>query len=96
MLDDRDLLRSPTGHSAQAIIPDIDPALFPVLDKVLPAGTLTSNFVDYTARRVAQNLDLLKQVPVRSIPEQPDPHAGGRQRRRFAADVSHGFAHADG
>jgi hypothetical protein len=68
LLADRDLWRLPNGRSAKVVLTDIDSAFFPVLDKVLPSGTATLNFVDYTARRVAQHADLLKQVPTRAVP----------------------------
>ncbi len=68
LMADRELWRLPGGRTAKVVITDIDSALFPVLDKVLPPGTATLNFVDYTARRVAQHRDLLKQVPARAVP----------------------------
>jgi hypothetical protein len=68
LLVDHELWRLPGGRSAKVVIADVDPALFPVLDKVLPSGTATLNFVDYTARRVAQNRDLLKHLPTRAVP----------------------------
>ncbi|HEY2251954.1 MAG TPA: alpha-glucuronidase family glycosyl hydrolase [Planctomycetaceae bacterium] len=68
LLADRELWRLPGGRAAKVVITDIDSALFPLLDKVLPPGTATLNFVDYTARRVAQHRDLLKQVPTRAVP----------------------------
>ena len=40
------------------------PALYPFLDQVVPPGATTLNFVDYTARRVAANQDLLARKPV--------------------------------
>ena len=68
LLADRQLWLLPSGRSAKVVVTDVDPALFPVLDKVLPPGTATLNFVDYTARRVAQHRDLLKQIPTRAVP----------------------------
>ena len=68
LLADKELLRLPGGRSAKVVIADVDPALFPVLDKVLPAGAGALHFVDYTARRVAENRDLLKAVPVNLVP----------------------------
>jgi len=68
LLADKELLRLPGGRSAQVVIADVDPALFQVLDKVLPAGAGALHFVDYTARRVAENRDLLKAVPAKSVP----------------------------
>jgi hypothetical protein len=68
LLTDKQLLRLPDGRSAKVVMTDVDPALFPVLDKVLPAGTGALHFVDYTARRVAENRALLKTVPAAKVP----------------------------
>jgi hypothetical protein len=68
LLADRQLLRLPDGRSAKVVMTDVDPALYPVLDKVLPAGTGALNFIDYTARRVAENRALLKTVPAAKVP----------------------------
>ena len=68
LLSDQELGVLPDGRRVKFIVADIDPALYPVLDKVLPAGTGTLNFVDYTARRVVENRELLRTVPVKSVP----------------------------
>ncbi len=68
LLSDKELGRLPDGRTVKFIVKEIDPALFPVLDKVLPPGTGALHFVDYTARRVAENRDLLKTVPAKSVP----------------------------
>jgi hypothetical protein len=68
LLADKALTRLPGGRSAKVFISDVDPALFPVLDKVMPAGTGALHFVDYTARRVVENRTLLKSVPTNAVP----------------------------
>ncbi|MGE5190897.1 MAG: alpha-glucuronidase family glycosyl hydrolase [Deltaproteobacteria bacterium] len=68
LLADKELTRLSGGRQAKVFISDVDPALFPVLDKVMPAGTGALHFVDYTARRVVENRALLKTVPARSVP----------------------------
>lgn len=68
LLSDSELGKTSGGRTVKFIIADIDPALFPVLDKVLPAGSGTLHFVDYTARRVAENSDLLKSVQTKGVP----------------------------
>ena len=68
MLADKELTQLPGGRSAKIVIADIDPALFYLLDKVMPAGTGALHFVDYTARRVAENRALLKSVPAKAVP----------------------------
>lgn len=67
LLADPALLKRKDGRKVEVAIVDVDPALFPVLDKVLPAGSGTLNFVDYTARRVANNRQLLSQVPAAKV-----------------------------
>ncbi|MBI3866558.1 MAG: hypothetical protein HY290_32145, partial [Planctomycetia bacterium] len=68
LLADRDLWRVPGGRTVKSVVVDVDSALYPVLDKVLPVGTECLHFVDYTARRVAVNRELLKTVPARKAP----------------------------
>lgn len=67
LLADPELGKLPGGRTVKFAVTDVDPALFPVLDKVLPAGTETLNFVDYTARRVAENGPILQTVPTKSV-----------------------------
>ena len=54
LFDDGKLLRRPDGSKAELVIRQPDPALFPILDRVLPNGAATLNFVDYTARRITE------------------------------------------
>lgn len=68
LLADPELLKRPDGRRVQVTLADIDPALFPVLDQVLPPHTGALNFIDYTARRVAAHRELIAQVPARSVP----------------------------
>ena len=65
---DRSLLRRADGSEVELVITSVDPALFPVLDQVIPQGAATLNFIDYTARRVAGNQHLLADVPARAVP----------------------------
>ncbi|MBI1916776.1 MAG: hypothetical protein HYS12_18880 [Planctomycetes bacterium] len=67
LLADPALLRRPGGNKVEVVIIEVDPALFPVLDKVLPPRAAALHFVDYTARRVTAHADLLGQVPARSV-----------------------------
>jgi len=60
---DPGLLKRPDGHNVRLVIRSVDPALYPVLDKVIPEGASTLNFIDYTARRVVENRALMRQVP---------------------------------
>jgi len=68
LLADPMLLQRPDGKKVQVVITEIDPALFPVLDKVVPPSAGTLHFVDYTARRIVGNAELLAQVPAKKVP----------------------------
>lgn len=60
LLDDANLMKRKDGRTVEVTIADVDPALLPVLDRVLPKGVHALNFIDYTARRVAANTHLLQ------------------------------------
>lgn len=61
------LLKRKDGRMVEAVIIQIDPALFGVLNKVLPRGASALHLVDYTARRVAANKQTLGQVPAAKV-----------------------------
>lgn len=67
-LSDPRLLKRPDGKAVDVTLVDLDPALYHVLDKVLPPRTSALHFVDYTARRVASHPDLLAEVPAKRSP----------------------------
>jgi len=60
--------RRPDGRSLEVNYVHIDPALFSSLERIIPKQTGVLHFVDYTARRVLQNKQLLESVPTKSIP----------------------------
>lgn len=64
---DRSLLTPPNGAPVDLVVTDVDSALFPILDRVLPPGAAALNFVDYTARRVVANRELLRAVPTERV-----------------------------
>jgi hypothetical protein len=68
LLADERTLRLTEGRRTEVVLIDVDPALFPVLDKVLPKGARSLNFVDYTARRTVANRHLLRQIPAKAVP----------------------------
>jgi hypothetical protein len=68
LLADETTLALPQGKRAEVVVIDVDPALFPVLDKVLPKGARSLNFVDYTARRTVASRALLQQIPAKAVP----------------------------
>ena len=65
-----ELLKSPAGGDIQLVVNSVDPELFPLLDKILPAGASTLNFVDYTARRVDENDHYLSRMPTDKVSAQ--------------------------
>ncbi len=67
LFDDPTLLQRADGKSVELVITSIDPALFPVLDQVVPKGAGTLNFVDYTARRSVENKEMIAQVPAEKV-----------------------------
>lgn len=54
-------------RSLETNLIQVDPALYGVLDKVVPRDTGVLHLVDYTARRVCENLPLLAQVPADKV-----------------------------
>jgi len=52
----------------QMVVTQVDPALYSILDRVVPKNAATLNFVDYTARRVVLNRDVLAKVPANKVP----------------------------
>ena len=67
LFEDPTLLRRADGKSVELVITSIDPALYSVLDQVVPKGAGTLNFVDYTARRSADNQAVIAQVPAHKV-----------------------------
>ena len=67
LFQDRSLLHRANGSRVELVITSVDPVLYPVLDQVVPDGAATLNFVDYTARRIASNRDVLSQVPAGKV-----------------------------
>lgn len=68
LLADRKLFQNGAGKSIEPVLVGIDPALDPILETLLPQGTATLQFIDYTARRVVENRSLLAGVPAKKIP----------------------------
>jgi len=67
VVSDPQVLKTKKGR-VQLILTAVDPALFPVLEKVIPENAETLHFIDYTARRIAENGKLLSQVPAKRVP----------------------------
>ena len=63
LFSDPELLKRPAGGRVKLVIRSIDPALFPVIHKVIPPEATTLNFIDYTARRIVNNRELIEPLP---------------------------------
>ncbi|MEX1231149.1 MAG: hypothetical protein WEB58_12965 [Planctomycetaceae bacterium] len=70
LLADGKLLKREDGKPVELVFVQLDPALYPIAEKILPTSSGMLNFVDYTARRVVENRELLKEVPAKKVPSQ--------------------------
>ncbi|MDA1211317.1 MAG: hypothetical protein O2955_02310 [Planctomycetota bacterium] len=70
LLADGKLLKREDGKAVELVYAQLDPALYPIAEKILPKSSGMLNFVDYTARRVVENRELLKDVPAKKVPSQ--------------------------
>ncbi|MFQ5734207.1 MAG: hypothetical protein ACE5KM_19905, partial [Planctomycetaceae bacterium] len=64
---DSSLLKRPDGRRVELVVTALDPELFPYADRILPKGAATLNFIDYTARRVAENGKYLSRLPAKTV-----------------------------
>ncbi len=67
LLKEANLLETSSHKKVQPFVTAVNPALFPVLEQVIPAQTGVLHVIDQTARRVAKNKQLLKQIPAQNI-----------------------------
>ena len=67
LLKEKGLLRRDDGQNVDVVLVGIDTALYPFLPSVIPSGASTLHFVDYTARRVVQNQELLSTIPTKQV-----------------------------
>ena len=65
-LADPKLLERPDGKRVELYITDVDSIFYPYLDKLLPKDAGSMHLIDYTARRVAQHVDILEKLPVKN------------------------------
>lgn len=61
--EDKDLFVTPKGNRVSGVLTALDPALFPLADKLVPDHVELLHFVDYTAGRVVANKELLATLP---------------------------------
>ena len=57
-----------TATRKKVVFSSVAEELFPILGSVLPAGSETLNFVDYTPSRILKRRNMLKSIPARDIP----------------------------
>ena len=67
LFSDPELMKRADGRHVQLWIQSIDPALFPVIDQVVPEGAGTLNFIDYTSLRSVENRELIADLPAGKI-----------------------------
>ncbi len=65
---DTKLFQRADGRDIEVNFVQPDPALSSHIEKLVPAGTGVLHFVDYTARRVKENRELLAATPTKSVP----------------------------
>jgi len=68
MLTSPDVLPKTQKPDARVVITGVAEELFPMLHCILPEGSETLIFVDYTASRVVRRRETLKDVPSQEIP----------------------------
>jgi len=68
LLSDPKLTERSDGSKVQVALADVDPALSPFLDRLLPPGTSTLGFVGVSSRRVLENREQLAHWPAARIP----------------------------
>lgn len=63
LAEDKELFVTPTGKHVKRILTALDPALFPMADKLVSEDVEMLHFVDYTAGRVVANKHFLATLP---------------------------------
>jgi len=68
LLTDLKAIQGTRRPDVKVIINSAAEELFPILPRVLPPGSETLNFVDYTPARILKRHDVLGQIPARELP----------------------------
>jgi len=68
LLTDLKTLEGTRRPDVKIIVNHVAEELFPVLAKILPAGSETLNFVDYTPVRILKRREALGRIPARELP----------------------------
>ncbi|NUQ64277.1 MAG: hypothetical protein HUU20_17545 [Pirellulales bacterium] len=68
LLTDLKALETADRRSVRIIINSAAEELFPILPRILPPGSETLNFVDYTPARILKRRGVLGQIPARELP----------------------------
>ena len=72
LLEEENLLETPSDNPSdnkvRPFVTGISPALFPVLEQVIPARIGVIHVIDHTAQRVAKKKELLRQIPAQRVP----------------------------
>ncbi len=68
LLTDLKALQGTRRPDVKIILNSAAEELFPILPRILPPGSETLNFVDYTPARILKRRDVLGQIPARELP----------------------------
>jgi hypothetical protein len=68
LLTDLKVLQHTRRPDAKIVVDSVAEELFPVLSKILPPGSESLNFVDYTPARILKRRQVLGQIQARGLP----------------------------
>ena len=68
LLTDLKALQGTGRQNPKIIINSAAEELFPILPRILPPGSETLNFVDYTPARILKRREILRKIPARELP----------------------------
>ena len=68
LLNDLKALKGTGREDVKLVYADVAEELFPIMARILPSGSETLNFVDYTPSRVVRRREVLRDFPARELP----------------------------
>src|SRR5262245_46471997 len=68
LLNDLKVLKDSRHPDVRFLYDGVAEELFPILPRIVPPGSETLNFVDYTASRIVRRRDVLKNIRNREVP----------------------------
>lgn len=90
LLADKDLAQRPRGTAVKFVVADVDPALLPLIPKLLPAGTEALHSIASSAVRAAEQRTAFKAISAKSVPSSlvltlSDEHLGVLPQMSFSS-----------